>query len=103
MISEKKYHELVAVWLYESFADVEHEITIASGNRPDFIVSTPYEDYVVEVANDQKTIRMDMGQVIDYASELGMTPIVVIPADAVEEPQFSRLNESELAPIIETV
>lgn len=80
---ESKYHELVAAWLDESFSDVEHEVTLDSGLRPDFVAYTPFDTYVIEVENtaSNSDVYNGLGQCQVYAWETGYTPVLVLPAD----------------------
>lgn len=80
-MTEADFHELVAVWLWESFAQVEHEVTIESGRRPDFIVHTPFDSYVIEVEDSAETLYNAIGQSAVYAEETGLQPVAVFPAD----------------------
>lgn len=84
-MSEADFHELVAAWIYESFADVDHEPTLSSGKRPDFVVNTPFGGYVVEVEDTAASLYTGIGQAIVYSAETGLTPLVVFPADEVTD------------------
>lgn len=105
MVSEEKYHKLVRQWLYESFADVDHEVVLESRRRPDFIAYTPFGGYVIEVENtfDSQDLYDGLGQVMTYGMETGLTPVVVFPADEVEEPEFSNLSDYTEGIFLETV
>lgn len=81
MISEAAYHDVVRAWLRESFASIDHEVTLPSGRRPDFIAHTPFESYVIEVENSASSLYDALGQAAVYAEETGHTPVVVFPAD----------------------
>lgn len=80
---ESDYHRLVAAWLDESFSDVEHEVTLDSGRRVDFVAHTPFASYVIEVENnnDGSDLYNGVGQAAVYAEETGHEPVVVVPAD----------------------
>lgn len=81
-IPESEFHKKVAEWLNESFEVVEHEVTIESGKRPDFIAHTPFHTYVIEVENTSDTLYRAIGQVGVYSVETGHDPVLVFPADA---------------------
>lgn len=80
---ERDYHEAVAAWLDASFALVEHEVTLDSGLRPDFIARTPFESYVIEVENGTGNGELynGLGQCLVYSQETGLTPVLVLPAE----------------------
>lgn len=103
MITEEKFQELVAVWLSESFADVEAEVTLSTGDRPDYIASTPFASYVIEVENSGDEIRNGIGQVMDYYSITGYEPVVVVPADSTDFEELKRYQSTARLPLIETV
>lgn len=92
-MSEAEYHELVAVWLDESFADVEHEVYLDSGRWVDFVARTPFTTYAIEVEDNWEGVYSGIGQAIGYAAELGGEGIVVLPADAVEDPEYTYIVE----------
>lgn len=103
MIQESEYQKRVAEWLRESFSDIEHEPTLESGRRPDFVVHTPFESYVLEVENTFDEIYNGIGQTSVYGVETGHTPLVVVPADTVTEPLFTQLSEDPDVPEVESV
>lgn len=102
-MKESRYHGLVEAWLAEAFADVEHEVVLPSGRRPDFIAYTHWESYVIEVENGFDSIQEGIGQARMYASETGHTPIVILPADDLQQPEYDNLQADPDAPIFETV
>lgn len=85
-LSEADFHELVAAWLAESFAEVEHEVTLPSGRRPDFIAHTPFHSYVLEVEDSADSLYDCIGQAAVYAEETGHDPVAVFPADDAPDP-----------------
>lgn len=91
-MTEADFHSLVAAWLSESFADVEHEPTLESGRRPDFVAHTPFESYVIEVEDGWESVYTGIGQAEGYAGELDVEPVVVVPADEIEEPEYTHLS-----------
>lgn len=80
--SEAEFHIAVRSWLLAAFEHVEHEVTLPSGRRPDFIAYTPFESYVVEVESSGGKVYEAIGQISVYAHETGHTPVVVFPADS---------------------
>lgn len=87
-MTESEFHELVALWLEESFARVEHEPRVslpesAAGSYliPDFIAHTPFDSYVIEVEDDIDSLETGLGQALRYADLTGFEPVVVLPAD----------------------
>lgn len=102
---EKEYHKAVGGWLSQSFTDVEHEVRLPSGRRPDFIAHTPFHSYVIEVENSWSNhdIKDGLGQAQIYGAETGFVPVLVFPADDVDEGDLTLLDAYEYAPIIETV
>lgn len=102
-MKESEYRKLVLVWLEESFVEIEANPTLESRRRPDFIAYTPFNSYVIEVENTFEDVFIGIGQATYYASETGHTPVVVLPADNVEEPEFTYLRENDDTPLIETV
>lgn len=104
MVSEAHFHGLVAAWLRDSFADVEHEPTIESGREPDFVVHTPFQSYVLEIENTFDDIYNGVGQAAVYSVEMGLERIVVVPADTIDEPDLlAGLQAAPWAPHIATV
>lgn len=102
-MSEVEYRELVAAWLADNFVDIEHEVYLSdTGRFVDFVVRTPFERYAIEVEEDFESLTTGIGQTEMYAAELDATPVVVIPADVIEQPEFDLLVENA-APIIVTV
>lgn len=84
-MNEADFHELVAAWLRESFADVEHEVVLDSGRRPDFIAHTPFDSYIIEVEDSADSLYNAIGQAVVYSKETGMTPVIVFPASDAPE------------------
>lgn len=91
--SEAEFHNLVATWLSESFEYVEHEPYLDSGRIPDFVAHTPFETYAIEVEDNWEAVYTGVGQAEGYAAELDAEPVVVIPATAVEQPEYSHLSK----------
>lgn len=93
-MGEATVQRLVAAWLRESFADVEHEPRLpATGRVPDFIAHTPFESYVIEVEHGSfEDLFTGLGQAYAYAQFTDHTPVVVLPADEVEDPEFTELS-----------
>lgn len=85
-MSEAEFHDLVRAWLAESFAAVDHEVTLPSGRRPDFIAYTPFESYVLEVEDSADSLYTAIGQAAVYFEETGHRPVVVFPADDAPDP-----------------
>lgn len=85
-MTEAQFHELVAAWLRDSFVEIEHEVTLPSGRRPDFIAHTPFVSYVLEVEDSRDTLYDAIGQAAVYAEETGAEPVVVFPADDAPHP-----------------
>ncbi len=85
-MSEADFHKLVRSWLLDSFVQVEHEVTLESGRRPDFIAHTPFESYVIEVEDSADTLYNAIGQSAVYEEETGLQPVVVFPVD--DAPDF---------------
>lgn len=103
MVSEDKFHELVASWLKESFSEITHEPRLESYREPDFIVSTPFQSYVIEVEDTFEDIFTGTGQAMYYGAETSHEPVIVIPADEVEEPEYSYLDRDPDVPHIVTL
>lgn len=80
-LSESEFHDAVAAWLLDSFQHVEHEPTLDSGRRPDFIAHTPFHSYVIEVENSGSEVYEAIGQATIYALETDHQPVIVYPAD----------------------
>jgi hypothetical protein len=80
VLSESAFHTAVAAWLLDSFQQINHEPTLDSGRRPDFVVHTPFRGYVVEVEDSADTLYTGVGQALVYARETGFQPVVVFPA-----------------------
>lgn len=86
-MDEADFHGLVAAWLAESFADVEHEPVLPSGREPDFVARTPFRTYAIEVENSTESVYNAIGQAITYAEEIAdergesAEPVAVFPAD----------------------
>lgn len=87
-MSEADFHELVRAWLLESFVHVEHEVTLESGRRPDFIAHTPFESYVIEVEDSADSLYNAIGQAAVYEEETGLQPVAVFPADDAPDPEL---------------
>lgn len=87
-MTEAEYHGLVAAWLSEHFADVEHEAVLESGRRVDFIARTPFESYAIEVedGHSNKELYNGLGQCQVYARETGFTPVLILPAPGYDGP-----------------
>ena len=85
---ESDFHDLVAAWLRDAFADgaVEHEVTLPSGRRPDFVVHTPFESYVLEVEDSADSLYDCIGQAAVYSEETGYRPVGVFPATDAPDP-----------------
>lgn len=84
--TEADFQELVAVWLSESFAAVDHAPTLDSGRRPDFVAHTPFRTYAIEVEDSSESLYRGVGQAGVYATELDAEPVVVFPADDAPAP-----------------
>lgn len=78
--SERDFHRAVAGWLAQSFEDVDHEHTLESGRRPDFVAYTPFGSYVMEVESTGDKLYESIGQALVYAKETGHSPVIVFPA-----------------------
>lgn len=78
---EAEFHTLVAAWLRDAFVEVDHEVTLPSGRRPDFVAYTPFDSYVLEVEDSAGSLYDCIGQCAVYAEETGYTPVGVFPAD----------------------
>lgn len=78
---EAKFHDLVAAWLREAFVDVEHEVTLPSRRRVDFVAHTPFASYVIEVEDSADSLYNAIGQSAVYSRETGHRPVAVFPAD----------------------
>lgn len=102
-MKESEYHRIVAAWLRDSFSEIKHEPRLESGHRPDFVVYTPWNSYVLEVEETFEEIREGIGQSVEYASETGHIPVVVIPGEEVQYPEYEWLQASPYAPLIEAV
>lgn len=85
-MGEAAYHDLVAAWLREAFVDVVHEPMLPTGREPDFFVSTPWRDYVIEVEDTAESLYTGLGQALVYAAETDAIPVTVFPADSGVEP-----------------
>lgn len=82
-LPESEFHDAVAAWLLDAFVHVEHEPTLPSGRRPDFIAYTPFESYVIEVENSGSSASdayTGIGQAEIYALETDYQPVLVFPA-----------------------
>jgi hypothetical protein len=102
-MSEKEYHKLVAAWLDKKFAEVKSEPFLEEMRRfPDFVAHTPFESYVIEIEDDFESITTGIGQAEMYAAESGYTPVVIIPANEVKQPEYDYLVE-HACPMIVTV
>lgn len=85
-MTEAEFHGLVAAWLREAFVDVEHEVTLPSRRRVDFIAHTPFHSYVIEVEDSADSLYNAIGQSAVYAGETGHQPVAVFPADDYPQP-----------------
>ena len=96
IMTEAEYHDLVASWLSESFADVEHEARLESGRRVDFVAHTPFQSYAIEVedGHSNKELYNGIGQAIIYARETGFEPVLVLPAPGWDGP--TRYGDVEI-------
>lgn len=103
MVTEAKFQELVAEWLAEDFADVESEVYLDSGRRPDFVAYTAFESYVIEVEDNFDSLYQGIGQVMTYAAETGYIPVLVFPADSVDQEDFVTVREYSDQVRLETV
>lgn len=88
MVAEKRFHDLVAAWLAESFADVNHEVRIdlpedAEGSYvvADYVAHTPFQSYVIEVEDTVHSLETGLGQALRFADLTGHAPVVVFPAE----------------------
>ena len=81
-VVEAEFHTAVRSWLLAAFEHVEHEVTLESGRRPDFIAHTPFESYVLEVESSGEKLYESIGQALVYAHETGYEPVVVFPASS---------------------
>lgn len=96
-MSEREFHKLVAAWLSESFADVEHEVYLeGSGHYVDFIAHTPFHSYAIEVEDSWDSIYDGLGQASMYGAETGHIPVVVFPADTVDELELEIVRQSDV-------
>lgn len=94
-MNEEDYHDLVRTWLYKNFENIYHEFYLPdSGRFVDFLVSTPFGGYVIEVEDTFEDVFDGIGQVTYYAAETGYEPVVVLPADDIDEPEFTYLQEN---------
>lgn len=80
-ISEAEFHDRVSEWLAVSFQKVQHEVTLPSGRRVDFIAHTPFESYCIEVEDSADSLYNAIGQAAVYQAETGHTPVIVFPAE----------------------
>lgn len=92
MVSEEKFQERVQAWLADGFQLVEEEPTLDSGRRPDFIAHNPFNSYVIEVENSKESLYNGIGQGIVYARETAFDPVVVFPAEEVDEDTLPLLE-----------
>lgn len=92
-MNEDVFQVSVKRWLEEHFIHVDEEPVLHdTERRPDFLVRTPFETYVIEAENDFENLYTGIGQVIGYAAETDGIPIVVLPAGEIEQPEMKYIE-----------
>lgn len=103
-MNEDKFQEAVAAWLTQAFETVEEEVRLDStGHYVDFVAHTPFNSYAIEVENSWDSIYSGIGQAMTYAAETGHDPVVVFPADEINDTEAHLLRSHPDTPRIVAV
>lgn len=81
-ISEAEFTPLVEQWLRRWFADgaIDTGPTLSTGRRPDYLVQTPLNTFVVEVENDWNSTANTQTAFYAAHDPDSFTPVTVLPA-----------------------
>lgn len=96
--SELTFHDRVLLWAEDTYGseNVESEAYQRETRRyVDILVHGPITDFAIELENDAKASIKGIGQASLYAATAGhrYVPIVIVPDDHVDQPDFDHINE----------
>lgn len=94
--SEKSYSYRVRKFLEETYGkdNVHGNHYLSESVRyVDYYVEGPLANFAIEIENDFEACLKGTGQALIYAGELECVPLIIVPPDHIERPEYEYLNE----------